>query len=73
MAAERVGEWIGDAFCLVGQAVGERLEAAADAVAEQRYLARRRAEEASERSPATTNRAWIELKDLPRLRRRPAR
>ncbi|WP_165225073.1 hypothetical protein [Aquisphaera insulae] len=68
---ERFSGWMGDAYCRLGQAVGERVEAATDALAEQRYLARRRAEEVAARSPLSANRAWIELKDLPRRRRRP--
>jgi hypothetical protein len=35
------GHWIQEAYCSVGQRVGERLEAISDAIAEHRYLASR--------------------------------
>jgi hypothetical protein len=39
-----VGHVIQEAYCALGQKVGERLEDASDAIAEQRYLAKQRAE-----------------------------
>jgi hypothetical protein len=34
--------WVQEAYCALGQKVGERLESASDAMAERRYLARSR-------------------------------
>jgi hypothetical protein len=46
-----VGHMIQEAYCTLGQKVAERLESASDAIAEQRYLAKQRAEEPAAASP----------------------
>jgi hypothetical protein len=35
---ERIGHWIQESYCAVGQRVAERLESVSDAMAEKRYL-----------------------------------
>ena len=47
-----VGHMIQEAYCTVGQKVSERLEDAADAVAEQRYLAKQCAERPGSANPS---------------------
>jgi hypothetical protein len=46
-----VGHMIQEAYCALGQKVTERLEDASDAVAEQRHLAKQRAEHPASASP----------------------
>jgi hypothetical protein len=46
-----VGHMIQEAYCALGQKVSERLEDASDAIAEQRYLAKQRAQESAAAHP----------------------
>jgi hypothetical protein len=42
-----VGHWLQEAYCVIGQRVGEQLECASDALATKRYLAGQRAQESA--------------------------
>ena len=48
-----VGHMIQEAYCTLGQKVAERLEDASDAIAEQRHVAKQRAEQPTSASPAS--------------------